>query len=142
MAAGSVTYTIFITEDGAPKTGLTPGWEYLHALDGTDKSGSAPAISEIGGGWYKFLLTYGTAPFDVDDLRGSIDADAGLVNYERYIPITISLNDLALDYMARGSSHDKATDIVQVQNAAGNNVVKHTYAESEGIVTNTVTAGT
>jgi len=102
-------YKLYITEDGAPKTGLTPTWNSLRAIDGTDKSASAPSIDEIGGGWYKFELTYGTAPFDVAELVGVIDAGSSLAGYERYIPVVITLRDLALVRQVNKAVYDTAT---------------------------------
>ena len=60
-----MTYKIYIADGAGPLTGLSPTWEHLLSMAGVDKSGSAPSITEIGGGWYKFSLTYGTAPLDV-----------------------------------------------------------------------------
>ena len=45
-------YRIHFKDAGLSKTGLTPVWKSLLTAveNGTDKSGSAPVISEIGGG--------------------------------------------------------------------------------------------
>ena len=90
--------TFYVSSDGASLAGTSSEMEFesLKTLDGTDKSGSAPAISEIGGGWYKFTATPGTAPFDAGDLVGVIDADKNgansLADEERYIPIEVGLD--------------------------------------------------
>lgn len=102
-------YKVYITENGIPKTGLTPTWEYLYNLSGNDKSSDAPTISEIGGGWYKFSVTYGTTPFNVAELVGVIDAGAALSNSERYIPVTISIRDAALMIFSNYAVYNKST---------------------------------
>ena len=77
MANSTITIPFYVANGGSPLTGAAGemNFEALRLLDGTDKSGSAPAISEIGGGWYKFSAVYGTVPFDAGDLVGVIDAD-------------------------------------------------------------------
>jgi len=115
-------YKIFITENGLPKTELSPSWDSLATLDGTDKSGDGPTINEISSsnapGWYKFEVTYGTTPFDVPELVGVIDAGSSLSNYERYIPVTISLRDLALDRQVAKATFDLATGVESIRNDA------------------------
>lgn len=111
-------YKFFVSEDGAPKTGLTPTWDSLRALDGTDKSGSAPSISEIGGGWYKFEAVYGTAPFDVAELVGVIDAGSSLSDFERYVPVTVSVRDLALAKLVNKASYHLVTGVEAIRNDA------------------------
>ena len=87
-------YSLYITHNGTPKTGLSPNWEtLLTAENGIDKSASAPVISEVGGGWYNFTIEFGTAPWDVETegLFGVVDADPtdaeGMADAERYVPI-------------------------------------------------------
>jgi len=98
MANSAITIPFYVARDGEPLTGAAAemAFESLRTLAGVDKSASAPAISEIGGGWYKFSVTYGTAPFDAGDLVGVIDADKdgdnGLANAERYIPVEVRLD--------------------------------------------------
>ena len=111
-------YKIFITEDGTPKTALSPTWESLYAADGTDKSGAAPTISEIGGGWYKFELTFGGDPFNVPELVGVIDAGSSLSNYERYVPVTITLRDLSLAKLVNKASYDLVSAVEAIRNDA------------------------
>ncbi len=111
-------YKIFITESGIPKTGLTLSWNSLYAIDGTDKSASAPAISEIGGGWYKFELVYGTSPFDVAELVGVIDCGSSLTGNERYVPVNISLRDLAAVKLVNKASYDLASGVETIRNDA------------------------
>ncbi len=110
-------YTFMVTEDGAAKSGLSPSWDTLVAIDGTDKSGSAPSISEIGStGIYKFEVTYGTAPFDVPQLTGIIDAGSSLNNYERYIKVDITLRDLALAKLVNKASYNLISGVEAIRN--------------------------
>ena len=102
MANTAIEIPFYVAKDGEPLTGAASEMEFesLKTLDGTDKSGTAPTISEIGGGWYKFSATYGTSPFDAGDLIGVIDADKdgtnSLANAERYIPVEIRLDFYAM----------------------------------------------
>jgi len=107
-------YKLFITEDGRPKIGLSPTWQSLHAVDGTDKIAQAPAISEIGGGWYKFEVVYGVNPFTSPELVGVIDAGAELSDYDRYIPATISLRDLALAKLTNKATYNLITGVTTI----------------------------
>ena len=109
-------YKIFITENGVPKTGLSPVWQSLKTTGGVDKSGSAPVISEIGGGWYKFSVTYKIAPFDAAELVGVIDAGSSLCAYERYLPVTISLRDLALAKLVNKATYNLVSGIESIRN--------------------------
>ena len=112
MANSNIVIPFYVAVDGAPLTGAAAEMEFesLKTLDGTDKSGSAPAITEIGGGWYKFSATYGTAPFDAGDLVGVIDADKdgdnSLGNAERYIPV-----EVRLDFYAMGRMTERSIEI-------------------------------
>ncbi len=112
MANSNIVIPFYVAADGLPLTGAAAEMEFesLKTLAGVDKSGSAPAITEIGGGWYKFSATYGTAPFDAGDLVGVIDADKdgdnSLGNAERYIPV-----EVRLDFYAMGRMTDKTVEI-------------------------------
>ena len=109
MANSAIEIPFYVASDGAALTGASAEMEFetLKLLDGTDKSGSAPSITEIGGGWYKFSVTYGTAPFDAGDLVGAIDADKNgtnnLANAERYIPVEIRLDFYAMKRLTQKS---------------------------------------
>ncbi len=102
MANTAIEIPFYIAKDGEPLTGASAQMEFesLKTLSGVDKSGTAPAISEIGGGWYKFSAAYGQGPFDGGDLIGVIDADKNgansLANAERYIPVEVRLDFYAL----------------------------------------------
>jgi len=112
MANSNIVIPFYVAADGLPLTGAAAEMEFesLKTLAGVDKSGSAPAITEIGGGWYKFSATYGTIPFDAGDLVGVIDADKdgdnSLGNAERYIPV-----EIRLDFYAMGRMTDKTIEI-------------------------------
>ena len=110
-------YYVYFSDAGVPKTGLSPDWESLKtAENGTDKSGSAPTISEVGGGWYAFDVTYGTAPWDVttEDLVGVIDGGSLLVGVDRYKPVCISLRGLGLARIAHKGVQDKLTGAIDI----------------------------
>ena len=110
-------YYVYLSNAGAPATGLTPDWEHLvTAENGTDKSASAPTITEIGGGWYHFDITFGTAPWDVtgEDLAGVIDAGATLSGNDRYKPVMITLRGLGLARIAHKGIQTKSTGDVDI----------------------------
>ena len=138
-------YYVYITQNGAPKTGLSPDFESLFtAENGTDKSGSTPTINEVGGGLYNFDVTYGTAPWDVttEDLIGVVDADpngtAGLIGSERYIPVEITLRGLALVRLTHKAEQDKSTGTITVYAANGTDEeMRLTMAESTSLISRT-----
>ncbi len=118
-----MVFKVYIADGAGPKTGLSPTWEYLLALDGVDKSGAAPGISEIGGGWYKFALTYGTAPWDVADLVGVIDAGSGVLDAQRYIPVSISLRDMGFAFLTNKRQQQITSGIIEVLDDDGATVL-------------------
>ncbi len=122
-------YKIYITESGIPKTGLTPTWNSLFSIDGVDKSADAPTISEVGSGWYKFELSYGTSPFDVAELVGVIDAGSSLSGYERYIPVTITLRDYALYHLTNKAVWDEGSNYEIIYNDDGDPELKFTLTQ-------------
>ena len=61
-------------------------------------------------------MSYGTAPFDVAELVGVIDAGSSLSAYERYVPVTISLRDLALAKLVNKASYDLYTGVEAIRN--------------------------
>jgi len=110
-------YYVYFSDGGTPKTGLTPTWEsLLTAEDGTDKSGSAPTISEIGGGWYGFEVIYGVAPWNVatEDLVGVIDGGSALADADRYKPVALTLRGLGLARIAHKGVQNKATGTITI----------------------------
>lgn len=129
-----MNYYIYITENGVPKEKLLPSWYSLYQTsDGTDKtneanSNSASAIDEIGGGFYKFDITFGESPWDITttDLVGVIDANAdpsigSTTNSERFIPIEISIRNLGLFRIAHKGIQNKTTGDVIIYKADGIN---------------------
>lgn len=135
MANTAIEILFYVAQDGQPLTGASAemNFESLKKLDGTDKSGSAPSISEIGGGWYKFSVAYGTAPFDAGDLIGVIDADKdgnnNLANAERYIPVEVRLDFYAFARLINKSSQDKTTGDVSIEDASGNTILKLDFTD-------------
>ena len=117
-------YKIWVTKDGIPQPGAVLAWESLAAMDGTDKSGSAPAFTQVSAanapGQYYFKVKYGTAPFDVPELVGHIDCDSdealGLSDHERYHPVLITLRDLAWAKLVNKMIHDLATGQTTLRN--------------------------
>lgn len=103
-------YPVYFSDNGVGKTGLSPVWTSLRALDGTDKNDSnVPAISEISGsvGWYMFSVTPGAAPLDVVKLVGVIDSgDVSMGAYDRYKPVVISTEDDDIQVL-----HDMLEDV-------------------------------
>ena len=130
MANQAIEIPFYVAKDGQPLTGTSAemNFESLKLSDGTDKSSSAPSISEIGGGWYKFSVAYGTAPFDAGDLIGVIDADKdgnnSLANIERYIPVEVRLEFYALMRLVNKMSQIKTTGDMLVKDASGNTILK------------------
>lgn len=147
MANTAIEIPFYVAKDGEPLAGAAGQmvFESLLTAAGTDKSASAPAISEIGGGWYKFSVAYGTAPFDEGDLVGVIDADkdgtGGLANAERYIPVEVRLDFYALGRLVNRMSQDKVTGDMSVKDAAGQTILKLEMTENEGLLERTPGAG-
>ena len=137
MANTAIEIPFYIAKDGEPLTGASAQMEFesLKTLGGTDKSGTAPAISEIGGGWYKFSATYGTSPFDAGDLIGVIDADKdgtnNLANAERYIPVEVRLDFYGLSRLVNKMSQDKLTGDMLIKNDNGETILKLGITDGE-----------
>ena len=133
--------TFYVSQDGTGLTGAAGEMEFesLKTLPGIDKSGSAPAISEIGDGWYKFSVAYGTAPFDAGDLVCVIDADKdgdnGLANAERYIPVEVRLDFYALSRLVGKMSQDKVTGDMLIKNVNDETILKLGMADGASELT-------
>jgi len=140
MANTAIEIPFYVAKDGGPLTGAAAemNFESLNTLSGTDKSGDAPSISEIGGGWYKFSVAYGTTPFNAGDLIGAIDADKdcnnSLANAERYIPVEVRLDFYALSRLVNKMSQDKATGDMLIKNADGNTILQLGITDGESTV--------
>ena len=137
MANTAIEIPFYVSNDGKPLTGAAAqmDFESLKTLAGTDKSGSAPTVSEIGGGWYKFSVAYGTAPFDAGDLVGVVDADKNgnnnLANAERYIPIEVRLDFYALMRLVNKMSQNKSTGDMEIKDSSGNTILELSIIDGE-----------
>ncbi|NIP23361.1 MAG: hypothetical protein GWN67_04525 [Phycisphaerae bacterium] len=137
MANTAIEIPFYVSNDGEPLTGSAAqmDFESLKTLSGTDKSSSAPAVSEIGGGWYKFSVAYGTVPFDSGDLVGVVDADKNgnnnLANAERYIPIEVRLDFYALMRLVNKMSQNKNTGDMEIKDSSGNTILELNITDSE-----------
>jgi hypothetical protein len=140
MANSVIEIPFYVSIDGAPLAGAAAEMEFesLQILDGTDKSGSAPSISEIGGGWYKFAVAYGVAPFDAGDLIGVIDADKdgdnSFADVERYIPVEVRLDFYAFSRLVNNMSQDKLTGDMLIKNDDGDTILKLGITDGESAV--------
>ena len=140
MANTAINIPFYAANYGSPLTGAAAqmDFESLKLLDGTDKSGSAPAISEIGGVWYKFSIAYGTTPFDAGDLVGVIDADKdgvnGLPDSEKYIPVEVRLDFYALARSVNEMSQNKTTGDMEIKDGSGNTILVLDITDSESSV--------
>lgn len=72
--------TAFFTQDGVPKTGLTPTCTIYRNSDGVVIVDSA-SMTEVGGGFYVYNFTTGT---NSTDYSVKCDGGASLSSYERY----------------------------------------------------------
>jgi len=141
MANTAIDIPFYVSKDGQPLTGAAAemNFEYLKTISGVDKSVSAPSISEIGGGWYKFSVAYGTAPFEAGDLVGVIDADKNgsnlLANAERYIPVEARLDFYSLLRSIWKMTQDKLTGDMEIKNSSGNTILKLDITDGESEIT-------
>jgi len=137
MANTAIEIPFYVSKDGEPLTGAVAqmDFESLKTLAGGDKSGDAPTISEIGGGWYKFSVAYGTVPFDAGDLIAVLDADKNgnnnLANAERYIPVEVRLDFYALMRLVNKMSQSKSTGDMEIKNAGGNTILQLGITDGE-----------
>ena len=137
MSNTAIEIPFYVSKDGEPLTDAAAqiGFESLKTLSGSDKSGDAPTISEIGGGWYKFSVAYGTAPFDAGDLIAVLDVDKNgnnnLANAERYIPVEVRLDFYALMRLVNNMSQNKSTGDMEIKNAGGNTILRLGITDGE-----------
>lgn len=130
MANSNINIPFYAANGGAALTGAATemGFVFLKTLDGTDKSVSAPSVNEVGGGWYKFSVAYGTAPFDEGDLVGVIDTDKdginGLTDAERYIPIEVRLDFYALSRLIGPMTQNKISGDMMIKNDLGETIIE------------------
>ena len=137
MANTAIEIPFYVSKDGEPLTNAAAqmDFESLKTLAGVDKSSSAPTISEIGGGWYKFSVAYGTAPFDEGDLVGAVDADKdgenSLANAERYIPIEVRLDFYGLVRLVNKMSQDKITGDMAIKDYSDNTILELSITDGQ-----------
>ena len=137
MANTAIETPFYVSKDGEPLTGAAAqmDFESLKTLASIDKSGSAPTISEIGGGWYKFSVAYGAVPFDAGDLVGVVDADKNgnnnLANAERYIPVEVRLDFYALMRLVNKMSQNKSTGNMAIKDSPGNTILELSITDCE-----------
>ncbi len=129
MANTAIDIPFYVAKDGKGLSGAVGeiGFENLRTVGGVDKSVSTPSISEIGGGWYKFSVAYGVAPFDGGDLAGVIDADVngtnGLLDADRYIPIEVRLDFYGLSRLVNQMSQDKSSGAMVIKDSSGDGIL-------------------
>lgn len=137
MANTTIEIPFYVSKDGEPLTNAAAqmDFESLKTLAGVDKSSSAPTISEIGGGWYKFSVAYGIAPFDAGDLVGAVDADKdgenSLANAERYIPIEVRLDFYGLMRLVNRMSQDKITGDMVIRDSSDNTILELSITDGQ-----------
>lgn len=140
MANAAIDIPFYVSKDGQPLAGAAGemNFEFLKTLDGTDKSVSAPSISEIGGGWYKFSIAFGSAPFDSGDLAGVIDADKDsnnqLANAERYVPVEVRLDFYSLLRSVNKMTQNKLTGDMEIKDSSDNTILKLGITDGSGEV--------
>lgn len=92
----TVTYTLYIDDNGISRTGLTPTIvNFIDIATGTDLavSGTVPTISELSGGFYKFTFGWETEAIDAAYVL-KIDAGSEIVNAsQRYLRMRIEQQD-------------------------------------------------
>lgn len=137
MANTAIEIPFYVSKDGEPLTNAADqmDFESLKTLAGVDKSSSAPTISEIGGGWYKFSVAYGTAPFDAGDLVGVVDADKdgenSLANAERYIPVEVRLDFYGLVRLVNKMSQNKITGDMAIKDYSDNTILELSITDGQ-----------
>jgi hypothetical protein len=80
-------YVTYFSDNGAPQTGLSPVVDiYKKVGDGNDVT-PAPAVTELGGGFYKFSAS------PSEDRVVRLDGGTGLADADRYKVLLISPQD-------------------------------------------------
>jgi len=121
-----MNYLVYFSEEGVPKTGLTPTWFGLKDDAGNNTSNN-PSFTEIGCGFYKFNIVYGdnagpwktTGDVHKKDLVGVIDGGSALADADRYKPVCITKRGLSLVFLAHKGVQDKATGDITIYAADG-----------------------
>jgi hypothetical protein len=137
MANSAIEIPFYVARDGKPLAGSSAemSFDNLQTINGADKSANEPVVSEIGGGWYKFSVAYGSAPFDEGDLVGVINADKdgtnNLANSEKYIPVEARLDFYALSRLVNKMGQDKFTGDMLLKNESGDVILKLDINETD-----------
>ena len=140
MPNSAIHIPFYVAKDGRPLAGAAAQMTFAHlrTVAGVDKSAHAPAITEIGAGWYAFAVAWGTPPFDAGDLVGVIDADTGglhaLANAERYIPVEVRLDFYALARLVNRMSQSKLNGDMFIQNEIGDPILKLSFSDGDGVL--------
>ena len=146
MANTAIDIPFYVSKDGVALADAAGqmNFEYLKTIDGVNKIASAPTIIEIGGGWYKFGVAFGTAPFDAGDIVGVIDADKdganNLANAERYIPVEARLDFYALLRNVNKMLQNKLTGDMEIKNAEDSTILKLAITDSTNEIARTPAA--
>ena len=109
--------TAYFTENGTPKTGLSPTVTIWDISDGSEDV-SAAAMTEVAGGWYRYDFSGRDTS---KDYVGRIDGGVGQPTVERYIPVDIPAADSGgvLDGVVEGAVTVKHVLSVLLAAAAG-----------------------
>ena len=140
MANSAIEIPFYVAVDGVGLVGGAGEMEFdgLLTLGGVDKSADKPLIVEVGGGWYKFSVAFGVAPFDEGDLVGVIDADKngvnGFLDNERFIPVEVRLDYYALMRLVCRMSQDKLTGEMAIKNDVDETILKLGLVEGESSI--------
>jgi hypothetical protein len=103
-------YTVYFSDNGVPKTGLSPVWSTLKDIT-TGSDQTQPTIAEVGGGWYRFPISL--TPFQ--NWVGVVDGTSSVPNSaERYIPVNVRFSDFSVDQdrVEMNSVYDEDTDTI------------------------------
>lgn len=117
----TVTYSFVVRNGGDPAaaTGLTPSFiEFRDIVGGTSLLGSAPAITEVGSGHYKFQVNWDDVTFSpYEHIAMVVDADAGIsAATERYITGRVNRDDSFADDLAAGQTTIQSNQTTSLSN--------------------------
>jgi len=97
---------VYFSNAGVPATGLTPAFTSYVNVE-TLVSATAPAITEIGNGWYKFPDNI----IDFDHIVGIIDGGVSLADTDRYKQVELTQGDLGCPLEVKtGLVYNEETD--------------------------------
>lgn len=81
-------YICFFSDGGTPKTGLSPSIDIYKKISDGSSAGTAPSVTELSGGFYKFELE------PEEDLVIRVNSnDASMADADRYVVFTASEHD-------------------------------------------------